>query len=197
MHDETAPHLSEAGMSLPIEGPVLPLETPARIGRSLWGPFHRLCLQAEQGGRSHTIRSGPFTAEALPDGGLRLDITLHVPTATGAVRATLHLRRDASGAVVETGLEAPAEGEPAAAAALDAMRASLSTPAGGFLERPRPVASLNGRRSAPATCSPSGAPAGCRCSAACSARRGIWGVRWWSPAAPAPSRWPRPAGPPC
>src|SRR3954469_4245612 len=111
------------------------MDTPIRVGRSLWGPFHRLCLQAEQGGRSHTIRSGPFTPEALPDGGLRLDTTLHVPTATGAVRATLRLRRDASGAVVETGLEAPAEGEPAAAAALDAMRASLSTPAGGFLER--------------------------------------------------------------
>jgi hypothetical protein len=133
--DEAPPRLSAAGTSLPIEGPVLPIDSPIRIGRSLWGPFHRLCLQAQEGGRSHTIRSGPFTAEALPDGGLRLDTTLHVPTATGAVRAVLHLRRDASGAVVETGLEAPVEGDPAAAAALDAMRASLATPAGGFLER--------------------------------------------------------------
>jgi hypothetical protein len=133
--DETPPCLSEAGTSLPIEGPELPIDTPIRVGRSLWGPFHRLCLQAQEGGRSHTIRSGPFTAEALPDGGLRLDTTLHVPTATGAVRATLRLRRGASGAVVETGLEAPAERDPAAAAALDAMRASLSTPAGGFLEQ--------------------------------------------------------------
>jgi hypothetical protein len=133
--DEAPPRLSAAGTSLPIEGPVLPIDSPIGIGRSLWGPFHRLCLQAQEGGRSHTIRSGPFTAEALPDGGLRLDTTLHVPTATGALRATLRLRRDASGAVVETGLDAPAEGDPAAAAALDSMRASLATAAGGFLER--------------------------------------------------------------
>lgn len=134
-HDETQPGLTEATTSLPIEGPLLPIDTPLLISRSLWGPFHRLCLQAQEGGRSHTIRSGPFTAETLPDGGLRLDTALHVPTATGAVRAVLRLRRDAKGAVVETGLEAPAEADPAASAVLDAMRASLATPAGGFLER--------------------------------------------------------------
>ena len=132
--DDTQPSRSDAGISLPLEGPVLPIDERLGIGRSLWGPFHRLCLQAQDSGATHTIRSGPFAAEALPDGGLQIATTLHVPTGTGAVRARLRLRRAASGAVVETALEAAEAEDPATAAALDAMRAGLATPAGGFLE---------------------------------------------------------------
>lgn len=133
--DAPLPCQSGVGTSLPIEGPLQPLDTPIPVADRPWGPFHRLCLEAQEGGRSHTIRSGPFAATLLPDGGLCLETPLHVPTETGAVRALLRLRRNASGAVVETALDAPAKGDPAATAVLDAMRASLATPAGGFLER--------------------------------------------------------------
>ena len=131
---EAQSHLSAAGTLLPIEGPVLPLDTPVAVGRSLWGPFHRLCLQAQEGGHSHTIRSGPFTTEALPDGGLRIGTTLHVPTPTGAVRTSLNLRRAASGAMLEARMTTPEDADAAATAALGAMQAGLSTPAGGFVE---------------------------------------------------------------
>ena len=124
-----------AGTSLPLDGPILECDAPLEIGRSLWGPFHRLCLQAEAAGRSHIIRSGPFTTTPLPGGDLRIATTLHVPTETGALRAELSLRRAASGEVLETALAAPPGSDAEAAAALAAMQAGLVQPAGGFLCR--------------------------------------------------------------
>lgn len=132
---DTQPRLSSTGTSLPIDGPLLIYDRPVEIGKSLWGPFHRLYLQAQAEGHTHTVCTGPFTAQLLSDGVVRIATILHVPTGTGAIRADIAMLRAASGELLKTELVGPPEAGPDAAAMLEAVRKGLSHPAGGFLAR--------------------------------------------------------------
>lgn len=135
LREDTQAQLSRTGTSLPLDGPVEGFDAPVAIGASLWGPFHRLYLQAQADGHTHTICSGAFETSALPDGDLRIATTLHVPREGGAIRAGIALQRAATGALREADLTDPPGDDPDRAAMLAAARDALSGPGCGVLPR--------------------------------------------------------------
>ncbi|MFZ4407882.1 MAG: hypothetical protein ACOYOH_11090 [Paracraurococcus sp.] len=127
--------MSPAVAGLPLDGEVRPLGAAVEIATSLWGPFHRICLEVQANGHAHIIRSGPLSVTPLERGELQIATTLHVPTASGAIRATLTLRRAVTGELLETGLSLPPDTGAGTAATLAALRSGLANQACGFLGR--------------------------------------------------------------
>ena len=136
----TPPLISTAGISaavagLPLDGQVQPVGGAVEIATSLWGPFHRLCLEVQANGHTHTIRSGPLSVTPMERGELQIATTLHVPTATGAIRVAMTLRRAATGELVETALSLPPDADAGTTSTLGALRSGLANQACGFLGR--------------------------------------------------------------